>query len=540
MLSFNFVEDKRPVLYDARDDSHATNNLVHDSLHLHLHDYQLGSASDEFFPLHSYLEFDPPLSSMESQEYRTSHFEPLSSFPNAFPSFTTDPTDSVDGARSADSAYDLEDGTLCAARDYTPPPMNDDIHFLDCLRLDSDLDANYGVSPLDLQGFEGQLPGSAGSSVMTCDTASLHSSLSSSSIVKSEDNYYYYTSALHSDVHYVSDDSSTPFTSNLNSPSMRTSASFPGLIADFNMFDKTPAFDELCVAPHDLMGPLTKIEEERDSDDALSERWAFPTLQSVVRQPEEQEQHNEPQVAHQQEGTGDIVDWSGMSSGELSRIVDFAFQQVQVSLPFFAPDPNLEVDIEHGQQSCGDCHHGVIFQQDGTMSQAGPARRPLSDKTTSARNNKPYSADNVKRHIKTSDVSRFVNDGQINDVVLVNSHMSVSIADVAMKTAFFRSEHPGQNLTDEHLFNFAGRLSETGEQITGYRCYIVDCFKTTKRKDHMADHIRTHLGEKPFRCTIWYVQISLKLLRVLQCQSFQWAWIHQEQRLPKAREQPST
>ncbi|KLO15879.1 hypothetical protein SCHPADRAFT_824046 [Schizopora paradoxa] len=74
--------------------------------------------------------------------------------------------------------------------------------------------------------------------------------------------------------------------------------------------------------------------------------------------------------------------------------------------------------------------------------------------------------------------------------------------------------HPGQKLSDEHLFNFAGRLSETGEQISGYRCYITDCNKTTKRKDHMADHIRTHLGEKPFRCSI----CGLGFIRNNDCQ----------------------
>ena len=89
------------------------------------------------------------------------------------------------------------------------------------------------------------------------------------------------------------------------------------------------------------------------------------------------------------------------------------------------------------------------------------------------------------------------------DVVLQNTYLGVSGEDVARKTKYFMMINPGKRLSDELIFTFAGRLSESGEVMQGYRCYLNGCSKMTKRKDHMGDHVRTHLGEKPFQCGVW-------------------------------------
>ncbi|TDL29437.1 hypothetical protein BD410DRAFT_779837 [Rickenella mellea] len=86
------------------------------------------------------------------------------------------------------------------------------------------------------------------------------------------------------------------------------------------------------------------------------------------------------------------------------------------------------------------------------------------------------------------------------DVFIYKAHEGVAELDVLQKTAFFRKANPGQKLPDEFLWLFAGKMSPDGTKGRLHRCYITGCNKITKRKDHMADHVRTHLGEKPFRC----------------------------------------
>jgi hypothetical protein len=94
---------------------------------------------------------------------------------------------------------------------------------------------------------------------------------------------------------------------------------------------------------------------------------------------------------------------------------------------------------------------------------------------------------------------------ELGDVNVEEPHLGVTEMQVAQKTAHWKMSHPGATLSEAFLFSFAGRLDTSGAFVPGYKCYIIGCDKTTKRKDHMADHIRAHIGEKPFSCSTWYV-----------------------------------
>ncbi|PFH52652.1 hypothetical protein AMATHDRAFT_2047 [Amanita thiersii Skay4041] len=50
------------------------------------------------------------------------------------------------------------------------------------------------------------------------------------------------------------------------------------------------------------------------------------------------------------------------------------------------------------------------------------------------------------------------------------------------------------------LMSFAGRLSERGDLIHDFRCYIVGCTQMNKRRDHILIHLGAHLGQRPFKC----------------------------------------
>ncbi|KAF8639891.1 hypothetical protein AX17_001143 [Amanita inopinata Kibby_2008] len=55
------------------------------------------------------------------------------------------------------------------------------------------------------------------------------------------------------------------------------------------------------------------------------------------------------------------------------------------------------------------------------------------------------------------------------------------------------------------LLSFVGRLSPMGESIHEFRCYVAGCAQTNKRRDHILIHLGAHLGQRPFKCSEWYV-----------------------------------
>lgn len=90
-----------------------------------------------------------------------------------------------------------------------------------------------------------------------------------------------------------------------------------------------------------------------------------------------------------------------------------------------------------------------------------------------------------------------------------DAHLGITDVEVAQKTASWRITHPGKNLSDSFLSKFSGKLDSCGKSLPDYRCYILGCEKRTKRRDHMADHIRAHIGEKPYSCSVWWAHPKL-------------------------------
>lgn len=85
---------------------------------------------------------------------------------------------------------------------------------------------------------------------------------------------------------------------------------------------------------------------------------------------------------------------------------------------------------------------------------------------------------------------------------VIGGYRGVHLHELASKAEAYRLRYPGETYHDQWLMNFAGSLSDCGQYVEGYRCYIVGCKQVNKRRDHITTHIYTHLGYRPYSCKV--------------------------------------
>lgn len=327
--------------------------------------------------------------------------------------------------------------------------------------------------------------------------SSVATSASSTSL---EDHMFSDSTSNSSSLHSLSENSLSRSCLRTSAPNKHCSPSLPGLVADINMFDRSDCEAVTFVRPQDLMGRSMlpadsygpRVTMDVDSQTELSPRLAYPY----------------PPQPHLPIHTSlDQPEWPLLTTEQLSEVVDYFFLHIKPQsqsvkaeshsreqVPLFLPDPTTTWDARDTQVS------------------PTPARVKLEN--LSLLEQHVFSCDpqnsEVKLDVKATNVRRpAVNILEVYDtlpacdILVEKAHEGVSQATVAQKTKYFKMMHPGEKLADDLLFTFAGRFSSSGAPIPGYRCYVDGCVKVTKRKDHMGDHIRTHLGEKPFQCSIW-------------------------------------
>lgn len=251
------------------------------------------------------------------------------------------------------------------------------------------------------------------------------------------------------------------------------------------------------VRPQDVMGEqppsiddLYIKSEEQDTMDQDVMEFVYP-------------QHSPPP-----EGVPNIPEerqLPTLTNDQLCEVVDYFFRHIH------APKiENPELLIEPQTITLGNLHEPVLQPMSSSLhNQSSNVKVENIDSTLltgqSTLDTRVVLADrtNSSRTRPLLGVLEDFDDVMPFDINLLRSYEGVTHEAVAQKTKYYKMMNPGQKLSDDLLFSFAGRLSERGETILGYRCYISGCRKATKRKDHMGDHIRTHLGEKPFQCSIW-------------------------------------
>ncbi|KAG2077656.1 hypothetical protein BDR04DRAFT_1066638 [Suillus decipiens] len=85
---------------------------------------------------------------------------------------------------------------------------------------------------------------------------------------------------------------------------------------------------------------------------------------------------------------------------------------------------------------------------------------------------------------------------------ILNAHMGVELSDLAFRAERYRARHSAQEIDRGWLMHFAGKLSDRGELIEEFRCYVIGCGQRNKRRDHIIVHIGAHVDQRPFGCSM--------------------------------------
>lgn len=88
---------------------------------------------------------------------------------------------------------------------------------------------------------------------------------------------------------------------------------------------------------------------------------------------------------------------------------------------------------------------------------------------------------------------------------IFDAHRGIDIEVLKTKAERYRLRNQGRDYDKRWLISFAGKLSPRGELMEEFRCYIMGCKQTNKRRDHILIHVGAHLDQRPFKCMYWYV-----------------------------------
>ncbi|KAI0081678.1 hypothetical protein K474DRAFT_1671597 [Panus rudis PR-1116 ss-1] len=107
------------------------------------------------------------------------------------------------------------------------------------------------------------------------------------------------------------------------------------------------------------------------------------------------------------------------------------------------------------------------------------------------------------------DISNLVDYG----LPVRNAHLGIELEDLRRKASEFRTLNAGRDIDKEWLASYAGRLSQRGELLSEYRCYVNGCTQYNKRRDHILVHVGSHVEYRPFECE----DCGMRFLRKNEC-----------------------
>ncbi|EGO01711.1 hypothetical protein SERLA73DRAFT_158919 [Serpula lacrymans var. lacrymans S7.3] len=96
---------------------------------------------------------------------------------------------------------------------------------------------------------------------------------------------------------------------------------------------------------------------------------------------------------------------------------------------------------------------------------------------------------------------------------ILNAHLGIGLDELIFRADRYRMRHPGEEVDKQWLMHFAGKLSERGELLDEFRCYVAGCEQKNKRRDHILVHIGAHIDQRPFQCAV----CPMRFLRKNEC-----------------------
>lgn len=86
---------------------------------------------------------------------------------------------------------------------------------------------------------------------------------------------------------------------------------------------------------------------------------------------------------------------------------------------------------------------------------------------------------------------------------VLDAHRGIELSELKAKAERYRLRNQGQDYDKKWLLSFAGKLTPQGLLTEEYRCYIIGCNQSNRRRDHILIHVGAHLDQRPFACTHW-------------------------------------
>ncbi|KAF8165018.1 hypothetical protein B0H34DRAFT_219647 [Crassisporium funariophilum] len=83
---------------------------------------------------------------------------------------------------------------------------------------------------------------------------------------------------------------------------------------------------------------------------------------------------------------------------------------------------------------------------------------------------------------------------------VLDAHRGIDLEELKAKAERYRLRNNGRDYDKRWLLCFAGKLSNRGELVEEFRCYVAGCRQTNKRRDHILIHVGAHLDQRPFKC----------------------------------------
>lgn len=263
-----------------------------------------------------------------------------------------------------------------------------------------------------------------------------------------------------------------------------------GFVADINMFDKDEQQNGFFVHPKDLLG-------ERETPQPLPVDES-PVLPLAAESSPKKEPPSDLEGELLCRGSEQRQDYRQQDC--LDQLPLLLETYLQKFAPALRDEPMDTVHTFASNHPEGLPYSPITTEilaavEEPISRTKAPARRKFGDITNVSMPSKPRDVGTNLMHLYDMPIPE--------DIIVTRAYEGVPGHIAAQKTKYYLMMHPGSRISEDLLFTFAGRLSASGTQIPGYRCYIAGCTKATKRKDHMGDHVRTHLGEKPYLCRTW-------------------------------------